>query len=496
MNEPTKKLIELDKKYLWHPFTQMADWLKSEPVIIDSAEGFYLIDTEGNRYIDGISSLWCNVHGHRVKKIDDAIKAQIEKVSHSTLLGLGQTKSIELAEKLVRITPPSLQKVFYSDSGATAVEIALKMAYQYFQNTGKRKRTKFIALESSYHGDTLGSVSVGGIKTFHSIFQPLLFKSFFVPAPYPYRFNPVRNRQKNNTQQKGKISNGVNGSKKDCARYSLEKIEDTLKTHSDQIVAVIMEPLVQAAGGVIVHPRGFLTDVRQLTTKYGVLLIADEVATGFGKTGTMFACEKEGVNPDIMCLAKGITGGYLPLAATLTTQKIFDAFLEKKEELDADNAESKRTAESASKKTEEQKTFYHGHTYTGNALACAAAMASLELLEKNKIIESLPAKIELMKKYFAKIAPLPFVGDVRQCGLMGAIEIVKDKSGKESFPPEQRIGANLCLSMRAAGAMLRPLGDCVVVMPPIAVDLDLLAKLLNIIFHSIEIDLPRIIGKA
>lgn len=453
-NQPTKKLIELDKKYLWHPFTQMADWLKSEPVIIDSAEGFYLIDTEGNRYIDGISSLWCNVHGHRVKKIDDAIKAQIEKVSHSTLLGLGQTKSIELAEKLVRITPPALQKVFYSDSGATAVEIALKMAYQYFQNTGERKRTKFIALEGSYHGDTIGSVSVGGIKTFHSIFRPLLFEVFFVPAPHPYRFN---------------------GSKKDCAQHSLEKIEDILKTHSEQIVAVIMEPLVQGAGGIIVHPQGFLTGVRQLTTKYGVLLIADEVATGFGKTGTMFACEKESVNPDIMCLAKGITGGYLPLAATLTTQGIFDAFLGP---------------------ITEHKTFYHGHTYTGNALACAATLASLELFEQERIIASLPAKTKLMKQYFAKIVPLPFVGDVRQCGLMGAIEIVKDKSSKESFSPEQRIGANFCLSMRAAGAMLRPLGDCIVVMPPVAIDLDLLEKLLNIIFHSIEIDLPRIIGKA
>ena len=453
-NQLTKKLIELDKKYLWHPFTQMADWLKSEPVIINSAEGFYLIDTEGNRYIDGVSSLWCNVHGHRVKKIDDAIKAQIDKVSHSTLLGLGQTKSIELAEKLVRITPPTLQKVFYSDSGATAVEIALKMAYQYFQNTGKKKRTKFIALEGSYHGDTLGSVSVGGIKTFRSIFRPLLFEAFFVPAPHPYRFN---------------------GSKKDCARHSLEKIEDILKTHSEQIVAVIMEPLVHGAGGIIVHPQGFLTSVRQLTTKHDVLLIADEVATGFGKTGKMFACEKERVNPDLMCLAKGITGGYLPLAATLTTQEIFDAFLDP---------------------IAEQKTFYHGHTYTGNALGCSAALASLELFEQKRIIASLPAKIELVKEYFAKITPLPFVGDVRQCGLMGAIEIVKDKTSKESFRPEQRIGADLCLSMRAAGAMLRPLGDCIVVMPPVAIDLDLLEKLLDIIFHSIEIDLPRIIGKT
>ncbi len=448
MNDTTKKLIDLDKKYLWHPFTQMADWLKAEPVIIDSAEGFFLIDTKGNRYIDGISSLWCNVHGHRVKKIDDAIKAQIDEVSHSTLLGLGQPKSIQLAQQLVRITPTTLQKVFYSDSGATAIEIALKIAYQYFQNKGEKKRTKFIALQSGYHGDTIGSVSLGGIETFHSLYRPLLFETFFVPAPHPYRFN---------------------GSEKACAQHSLDKMQAVLKTHGDKTAAVVMEPLVQAAGGMIVHPPGFLTGVRTLTEKYGVLLIADEVATGFGKTGRMFACQKEHVSPDIMCLAKGITGGYLPLAATLTTRQIFDAFLD--------------------------TTFYHGHTYTGNALGCAAALASLELFEKNRIIESLPAKIELMKKYFAQIAPLPFVGNTRQCGLMGAVEIVKDKNSKESFPAEHKIGDRLCQSMRPEGAMLRPLSDCIILMPPVAIDTDLLEKLLQIVLHSIQNKLPKIIGK-
>ena len=453
MNEQTKNLIRLDKNYLWHPFTQMADWLKAQPIIIDSAEGFYLIDTDGNRYIDGVSSLWCNVHGHKVKKIDNAIKAQIDKISHSTLLGLGQTKSIELAEKLAQITPQPLQKVFYSDSGATAVEIALKIAYQYFRNTGQKSRTKFIALQSSYHGDTIGSVSVGGIKTFHSIFRPLLFETFFAPAPHPYRFD---------------------GNEKDCTRYSLDKIEDLLKTHKNQIAAVIIEPLVQGAAGIIVHPKGFLASVRQLTEKYNTLLIADEVATGFGKTGKMFACEHENVAPDIMCLAKGITAGYLPLAATITTKQIFDAFLAP---------------------TAENKTFYHGHTYTGNALGCAAALASLELFEQNKLIESMPAKIDLIKKYFEKISPLPFVGNTRQCGLMGAIEIVKDKDKKQSFPPQHAIGAKLCSSMRPKGAMLRPLGDCIIVMPPIAIDLPLLEELLNIILNSIETDLQKIAEK-
>jgi len=454
MNKLTKELTGLDKRYLWHPFTQMFDWLRSEPVIIDSAEGFYLVDTEGNRYIDAVSSLWCNVHGHRVKEIDAAIKAQIEKVSHSTLLGLGQTKSIELAEKLVGITPTGLEKVFYSDSGATAVEIALKIAFQYFHNLGETKRTKFIALSDSYHGDTIGSVSLGGIRTFHSIFKPLLFETFFVPAPHPYRFE---------------------GTEQQCLEHSLERIEDILQSHGGRIAAVIVEPLVQGAAGVLVHPPGFLKGVAELARRHGVLLITDEVATGFGKTGRMFACEHEQVRPDIMCLAKGLTGGYLPLAATLTSRAIFEAFLGE---------------------VERQRTFYHGHTYTGNALGCAAALASLELFEKHKVIESLPPKIDLMRRYFADIARLPFVGHSRHCGLMGAIEIVEDKTSKQSFPPEEKIGARLCLAMREAGVMLRPLGDCVIIMPPVAISEDLLEELLGIVFDSVENKLPQIVRSS
>ena len=441
----------LDRKYLWHPFTQMSQWLESEQVVIDSAEGFHLIDTQGNRYIDGVSSLWCNVHGHRVKEIDDAIKAQLSKVSHSTLLGLGQTKSIELAEKLIEIAPPGLQKVFYSDNGSTAVEIALKMAYQYFQNKGQSKRTKFIALENSYHGDTIGSVSLGGIRTFHSLFKPLLFETFFAPTPHPYRFN-------GNTAQ--------------CAAHSLKVMEGLLQAHSDQIAAVVVEPIVQGAGGMIVHPSGFLNGVHKLTQKYNTLLIADEVATGFGRTGKMFACEHENVSPDIMCLAKGITGGYLPLAATLTTQEIFDGF---------------------SGSAAEHKTFYHGHTYTSNALGCVAALANLDLFEQNNVIESLSPKIQLLEEHFAKMASLPFVGQPRNCGLMGAIEIVEDKSTRQPFEPQLILGAKLCTSMRSKGIMLRPLGDCVVVMPPPAIEIDLLEKLLEVIYDSIENELPIIV---
>jgi adenosylmethionine-8-amino-7-oxononanoate transaminase len=453
MNENTQRLITIDKQYVWHPFTQMKGWLESQPVVIESGDGFYLIDTEGNRYIDGVSSLWCNVHGHRVKKIDDAIRSQLEKISHSTLLGLAQTKSIELAERLVKIAPKNLCKVFYSDSGATSVEIALKIAYQYYRNIGQ-KRDKFIALGQSYHGDTIGSVSVGGIELFHSIFRPMLFDTHFVPSPFPYRFD---------------------GTAEQCKQFTLDKIEEILQTQSGRICAVIAEPLVQGAAGMIVHPNGFLKGLRELTKKYNVLLIADEVATGFGRTGKMFACENEDVQPDIMCAAKGITGGYLPLAATLGSQEIFDAFLGKPEDF---------------------KTFYHGHTYTGNALACAAAVASLELFEENKIIESLPAKINLMKEYFRKIAEIDFVGDVRLCGLMGGIEIVKDCKTKKSFAYEKLIGAKLCAAMRPKGVMMRPLSDVIVLMPPVAIDLKTLKRLLDVVFDTLKNDLPKIIQQV
>lgn len=443
MNDKTRRLVELDKKYLWHPFTQMADWLAGEPVVIESGEGFYLIDTDGNRYIDGVSSLWCNVHGHRVKKIDDAIRAQLDKIAHSTLLGLGQTTSIELAEKLVQIAPAGLEKVFYSDSGATAVEIAIKMAYQYWQNIGQSDRTKFISLKEAYHGDTIGSVSVGGMDLFHGIFKSLIFETYYAPSPHPYRFD---------------------GTAGQCAAHSLAAMEEILKTHSNQIAGIVVEPLVQGAAGLIVHPAGFLKGVESLARKYDTLLIVDEVAMGFGRTGKMFACEHEDVKPDLMCIAKGISAGYLPLAATLTTQIIFDAF--------AVSGDIK-------------KTFYHGHTYTGNALGCAAALASLELFAENNIIETLPEKIELISKYFKRFAELPHVGDTRQCGMIGGIELVADKATKRVFASEKKIGAKVCAAMRPKGAMMRPLGDCVVLMPAVGMDVETLTKLLEIVENTL-----------
>jgi adenosylmethionine-8-amino-7-oxononanoate aminotransferase len=451
MNKKTQQWVEWDKQYLWHPFTQMADWLANEPVVIERGEGFYLIDTEGRRYIDGVSSLWCNVHGHRVKAIDDAIRTQLDEIAHSTLLGLGQTRSIELAQRLIRIAPKGLAKVFYSDSGATAVEIALKIAYQYWHNTGQTQRTQFIALREAYHGDTVGSVSVGGMELFHGIYKPLLFETLFAPVPHPYHFN---------------------GTAGQCAQHSLETMENLLRKHTGEIAAIILEPLVQGAAGMIVHPKGFLKGVEQLARKYDVLLIVDEVATGFGRTGKMFACEHEDVRPDLMCVAKGISGGYLPLAATLATQKIFDAFLGR---------------------TEDFKTFYHGHTYTGNALACAAGLASLDLFEKNHVLEKLPDKTDLISVAIEEIRTLPFVGDVRQCGLMTGIELVEDKTTKKPFEYKHTVGAKVCAAMRAKGVMLRPLGNVIVLMPAVSMDKTTLIKLLAIVCDTIQNDLPGII---
>lgn len=451
MNEYTKKILEIDRARVWYPFTQMKGWLESEPVIIERGEGFELIDTEGRRYIDGFSSLWCNVHGHCVPEIDGAIRDQLGRISHSTMLGLGQDKAIELAGRLVGIAPEGLQKVFYSDSGATSVEIAIKMAYQYWQNKGAVKRKKFISLSDAYHGDTIGSVSVGGMGLFHRIFSSLLFETYFVDSPHVYRFD---------------------GTEDECREHCLGQMEGYLEKYGEEIAGIVVEPLVQGAAGILVQPAGFLRGVEELARKYGVLLIVDEVATGFGKTGKMFACEVEGVKPDLMCMAKGITGGYLPLAATLATEDIFDAFVGE---------------------VDEYKTFYHGHTYTGNALGCAAAVASLDLFEANGVIESLGEKVAIIDEAFAEMQGLEYVGDARHVGLMSGIEIVKDKATKELFAYEAGVGAKLCMSMRSKGVMLRPLGDVVVLMPPVGIDVETLKKLLEVVREAIIEELPCIV---
>ncbi len=435
-----------DKKYIWHPFTQMKDWLSSEPLVIDQAQGCYLIDSNGNRYIDGVSSLWVNVHGHRRQEIDQAIKNQIDKVSHSTFLGLTNIPAIELAKKLIEIAPRGLKKVFYSDNGSTAVEVAIKMAYQYWQNAGQPQKTRLAHLANSYHGDTLGSVSVGGIGLFHQVYRKLIFETISVEFPDFYRSSAGKNYPK-------------------YTEECLTNLENIFKKEHDTIAALIVEPLVQGAAGMIVWPDGILKRIAQLCKKYNVLLIADEVATGFGRTGKMFACEHENVTPDFLCLAKGLTGGYLPLAATLTTQHIFDGFL-----FDY----------------KAQKTFFHGHTYTGNPLACAAALANLKIFEKDQTLRELQPKIKYLAKGLKKFYNLASVGDVRQKGFMVGIELVKDRRTKAPFPWEKRVGMKVCEEVRKHGVILRPLGNVIVLMPPLVISMKQIDQLLSAIYEALN----------
>ena len=432
-------LMDLDKRYVWHPFTQMQEWVDSAPLIIERAEGNHLIDTQGRRYLDGVSSLWVNVHGHNRPEINRAISVQMEKVAHSTLLGLANVPALELAERLAKLAPGKLEKVFYSDSGSTAVEIALKQAFQYWQHSGEPRKHKFVHLADAYHGDTLGAVAVGGIELFHETFRPLLVPSYSVPTPQRCQ---------------------AEGASDPCSR-ALEALDSLLREHRHQIAALIIEPLVQGAAGMIVQPRGYLRGVADLCREHGVLLIADEVATGFGRTGTMFACEQEQVEPDLMCLAKGITGGYLPLAATLATNEVYAAFMGG---------------------PTERRTFFHGHTYTGNPLACAAALASLDLFEQDQVLGHLPAKISLLQELLdQKIRPIQWVAEVRQQGLMVGIEL---KNGSDAFAPDLRVGVKVCAAARKRDVIVRPLGDVVVLMPPLSITADETKQLVEAIAEA------------
>jgi adenosylmethionine-8-amino-7-oxononanoate aminotransferase len=420
MPPETALLAKLDRQHLWHPFTQQQGWSDEPPVIVDRAAGTMLYDTDGTAYIDGTASLWCNVHGHHHPRIDAAVRAQLERVAHSTMLGLTHQPAIELAARLVRLAPAGLSRVFYSDSGSTAVEVALKIAFQYWaqqDDPAARRRTGFISLREAYHGDTIGSVSVGGIELFHSQYGPLLFDAWQVDAG------------------------------------DLEQLDAVLEAHGDEVAAMIVEPLVQGAAGILVQPAGYLRAVRERCDAHGVLLICDEVATGFGRTGRMFACEHEDVRPDLLCIAKGLTGGYLPLAATLSTEAIYEGFLGAHEEF---------------------RTFFHGHTYTGNPLACAAALASLDVFAEERTIERLGAKIDLLRRLLDDhVRPLGSVAEIRQCGFMVGIELA-------GFAPSDRMGHQVTLAARRNGAIVRPLGDVIVLMAPLSISPDELGRLVEI----------------
>lgn len=432
---PTREeLLRWDREHFWHPFTQMAEY---EPLVIERAEGCTLYDLDGRAYLDGISSLWCNVHGHRRRELDDAIRAQLDRVSHTTALGASNVPGIQLAKRLVDLAPPcslpgkSLRHVFFSDAGATAVEAALKMAFQYWRQRSEPRpeKTHYIAFVDAYHGDTLGSVSVGGVARFHAMFEPLLFETLRLPAPRTHR-----------------LPAGV--TPETACNHYLALLEDLLEREHARVAALVIEPLVQCAAGMIMHPSGFLRGVRELTRKYDVLLIADEVAVGCGRTGRMFACEHEGVTPDLLCLAKGLTGGYLPLAATMATDEIWQAFLGR---------------------AQDSRQFYHGHTYCGNPLGAAVALASLDLFETDRTFEQLPATMARLDDHLRRIAEHPHVAHVRRTGMIAAFDLVRNRATDEPFPWEERRGSAACLAARKHGALFRPLGDVLVVMPPLSI---------------------------
>jgi adenosylmethionine-8-amino-7-oxononanoate transaminase len=402
-----------DVDHLWHPFTQMAEYGESEPLVVVRGDGHYVIDDRGRRLFDATSALWCNLFGHCVPEIDAAVRAQLDRFAHTTLLGSTHPAAAELARRLVEIAPAGLTHVFFSDNGATAVEAALKIAFQYrrlTQGEGAAQKATFLSIENAYHGDTLGAAAVGGVALFHETFRPILFPTLRVPM-------------------------GDAG-----------EIEATLAREDGRVCGVILEPGVQAAAGMIPLPDGFLRQVAEATRRHDALLILDEVATGFGRTGTMFACQKEGVTPDLLCLAKGLTGGYLPVAATLATDAVYRAFLGR---------------------YEEYRHFFHGHTYSGNALGCAAALATLDLLRERRIVESVPARSAALHEALQPLARHPHVGEIRLTGLMCGVELVKDRATRSAFAAAERVGYRVALAMRDQGVFARPLGDVMVLMPPL-----------------------------
>jgi lysine--8-amino-7-oxononanoate aminotransferase len=429
------ELADIEKRHLWHPFTQMQEWEKSDPLFIERAEGVKLIASDGRAYYDGNSSMWLNVHGHRKAEIDQAIMDQLGKVAHSTMLGLTHEPATRLAERLINIAPPGLQRVFYSDDGSTAIEVAIKMAHQYWQHRGQNRR-RYLVHAEGYHGDTLGAVSVGGVGRFNNVFRDLLFDVETVPSP-------ARSRD---------------------SAEAATRVQAVMEQYPGEICAVLVEPMVQMAGGVLLSPHGYLRALRELCDRHDALLIFDEVATGFGRTGKMFACEHESVSPDFLCVGKGLTGGYLPLAATLTTERIYSAFLGE---------------------YREWKQFTHGHSYTGNPLACAAAIASLDIFEREDVLAGLQQKISFLERRLLSVAGLPHVGGVRQCGLLVGIELIQDKLTGTPYPPDAMMGVRVCQRARELGLITRPLADVVTFVPPLVATERELGEMIGIIENAV-----------
>jgi adenosylmethionine-8-amino-7-oxononanoate aminotransferase len=421
-------LQDMDRRHLWHPYTQMHDYRDRDLLLIDRAEGIKLYDRQGRAYFDSISSWWCILHGHGHPTIKNSVKRQIDRLEQVLLAGVTHEPAIRLAEELVRLAPPNLTRVFYSDNGSCACEIAVKMSLQYRQQSGQPQRTQLVGVERGYHGDTIGTMSLGGVPEFHQAFAGLRIPSHRIPSPYCYRCALELDRRS-------------------CHLKCLEPLAELLARDGERISAMIIEPLIQAAGGMIIYPSAYLRKVAELTSHHGVHLILDEVATGFGRTGTMFALEQAGVSPDFLCLSKGLTGGYLPLAATLASEEIYRAFYGP---------------------YSENRTFFHGHTFSGNPLGCAAALGSLKVFAEERTMAGLPAKIEQLRSGLDRFRELAWVGDIRTLGMIGVLELVKDRASKEPFAAEARVGWQIYLAGLKEGLILRPLGNILYLWLPLS----------------------------
>jgi adenosylmethionine---8-amino-7-oxononanoate aminotransferase len=466
------ELAKLDRRYLWHPFTQMREWARREPIIIVEGSGATLRDARGKEYLDANASIWTNLHGHQHSAINAAIARQLGKIAHSSALGLGNEPASLLGAKLVKLAnrmpsasgagrgrrAPPLEKVFFSDDGSTAMEVALKLAYEFTRRSGRSARPRFLSPAGAYHGDTIGAVSLGHIDLFHKAYSGLLFKSDILPAPFCYRCphnraRPERADARDYRKCRWECLRGIE------ARFSLRRRQ------GNPVAALVFEPLIQGAAGMIAQPPGWLSQAANLARSEGALLIADEVMTGFGRTGSLFACHSEGVQPDFLAVAKGLTGGYLPMAATLTTRQIFEAFL-------GDYTEF--------------KTFFHGHSFTGNQLGAAAALASLELLQARGSGAARARLAQTLAGELDRLWTLPNVGDIRQVGLIAGIELVRDWRTRQPFDPRERVGISVCEAMARRGVLTRPIGNVVVLMPPYCTTPAQAARMVQALAESIE----------
>ena len=442
---------ERDLAVLWHPCTQMREHPDVLPLVpIAHGEGAWLVGHDGRRYLDGISSWWTNLHGHAEPRIAAAIARQAGTLEQVILAGFSHAPAVELAERLLAIAPRQagrapLAKVFYADNGSAGVEVALKMAFHWFRNRGEHARTKFVALENGYHGETLGALAVGDIPLYRRIYAPLLAEALFAPSPDAWKARPGESAAQ-------------------CASRAADALADLFDRHPGEVCAVIVEPRLQCAGGMRMHDPAYLRRVRELCDAHGAFLIADEIATGFGRTGTMFACEQAGVMPDLLCLSKGLTGGFLPLAAVLSTQDIYDGFLDDSRE----------------------RAFLHSHSYTGNPLACAAALASLAVFRDDDILAHNRITARGMATLAEPLAAHHHVADVRQAGMVLAFELTRDGNKATPFPPTARVGLKAYRAALARGVVLRPLGDVLYWMPPYCVDEEQLQLLADVTRHAID----------